>query len=283
MDAGVDPALFSRALCRYMAQGAITFPAWSPKTKLEPVDLLNHGYECVFRDQSIEAGGSTACVAIADPHGHVAVAKYVPRQASTTYHQSADIKISLGDSGFLHLRGDSLLHVSGPQTHTFNTPYQLSVFPPVNGKRPRSMQEHLVDRPKDAVCSVVEMAPQDVMVFATDGLWDNLTPEEIVSVCTDVTKKGRTWQRSGWPARPPIGLPPCVFPAEAERHLQASLAAAIVAEAKAASMDERRASPFSSEMSKFYARDYTGGKSDDICVVVLIARKDESKPPVKRR
>ncbi len=63
------------------------------------------------RDKSIKAGGSTAVVGLLTPDGVLDVA-------------------NLGDSGFIHLRLNAVHSASEPQTHAFNTPFQLSIIPP---------------------------------------------------------------------------------------------------------------------------------------------------------
>jgi protein phosphatase PTC7 len=54
--------------------------------------------------------------------------------------------------------------------------------------------------------------------------------------------------------------------------LQSLLAATIAGEAKLASMDLRRDSPFAKEAQRYYPGDYyRGGKVDDIAVLVIVA------------
>lgn len=74
---GVDPADFAHSLCEYMASAASGFPdgfkARGPP--LRPQELLDVGYRRVIEDKSILAGGSTACIATAEPDGRFEVAK----------------------------------------------------------------------------------------------------------------------------------------------------------------------------------------------------------------
>ncbi|KAG7250505.1 hypothetical protein CRUP_011280, partial [Coryphaenoides rupestris] len=58
---------------------------------------------------------------------------------------------NLGDSGFLVVRGGEVVHRSDEQQHYFNTPFQLSIAPPG-----------------------VEGALGDIILTATDGLFDNM-------------------------------------------------------------------------------------------------------------
>ena len=78
IDQGIDSADFSHGLCNYMAQAAFNFPndfKSAGKSLLQPLDLLQTGYKMVCSDRHIVGGGSTACIAVAEPDGTMSVAK----------------------------------------------------------------------------------------------------------------------------------------------------------------------------------------------------------------
>ncbi|BBN13189.1 protein phosphatase PTC7 [Marchantia polymorpha subsp. ruderalis] len=110
IESGLDPADFSHGLCEFMACAARSWPHGSNTASLHPRDLLQEAYDQVTVDDRIEGGGSTACLAVAEPDGNVEVA-------------------NLGDSGFMHLGLNAVRHITQPQTHAFNTFYQLSKTP----------------------------------------------------------------------------------------------------------------------------------------------------------
>ncbi|OOQ89201.1 protein phosphatase 2C [Penicillium brasilianum] len=278
----VDPADFSHGLCGYMAQSAL---AWdSPADKLRPKQLLQAGYDQVVDDPGIKAGGSTASVGIALPDGRVELA-------------------NLGDSGSVLLRLAAVHHYSVPQTHGFNTPYQLSVIPP----RMRAQASvfggaYLEDFPKDAAVTNVQMQHGDVLLLATDGVFDNLNNQDILKVVTSRMVLTGAWTATEdygvgisdtlaeltvpgglATAFPPPKSPTVSQPNEKENAtlqstltLQSLLAASIAGEAKVASVDFRRDGPFAKEAQRYYPGDYyRGGKVDDICALVIVA-VDES-------
>ncbi|QGI97811.1 hypothetical protein CEK26_010880 [Fusarium fujikuroi] len=80
VDSGVDPADFSHGFCDYMALAAHEHQTGSGPP-LTARQLMQKGYEAICNDNSLRAGGSTACVAIAGADGNLDVA-------------------NLGDSGF---------------------------------------------------------------------------------------------------------------------------------------------------------------------------------------
>jgi protein phosphatase PTC7 len=277
----VDPADFSHGLCGYMAQTAQTWH--EPAERLRPKHLLQAGYDQVVADSTIRAGGSTASVGVALPDGRVELA-------------------NLGDSGSVLIRRAAVHHYSVPQTHGFNTPYQLSVIPP----RMRAQASvfggaFLEDFPRDASVTNVQMQHGDVLIVATDGVFDNINNQDILKLITSrmimtgawtATDSGVMVSKNLRALAAPGGLvdalptssgapPPQKDPADNESRpedqvtLQSVLAATVAGEAKMASVDYRRDGPFAKEAQRYYPGDYyRGGKVDDICVVVVIAIDD---------
>jgi len=71
-DQGINPAMFSNGLCRYMAE-----TTYRPEREedLRPSKILSKAYEQVQQDRIIVAGGSTASIAAVAPSGQMEVAK----------------------------------------------------------------------------------------------------------------------------------------------------------------------------------------------------------------
>jgi protein phosphatase PTC7 len=278
-DSGVDAADFAHALCDNMASASIHYPdsfggSANAPHPLRPTDLLEHGYQSVLQDRRILAGGSTACIAVAGSDATLEVA-------------------NLGDSGYAHLSPFRLNSVSQPQTHAFNTPFQLSKIPPkLVAQAALFGGHHYADYPTDAHLTRCELAHGDVLVFATDGVWDNLSPEDILrTTCRVMIGMG------GWLLRPCSGavevspgfaslakrLPSSSTSVleEAEefgdkvRDLSAVLASAVTREAKEASLSQKRDGPFAREMQKLYPEEnWRGGKADDICTLVVLVMQE---------
>lgn len=172
---GIDSADFSHTLCENMALLARSY------TKpVHPRTLLHNGYQLLLERSDVRGGASTACVGTIRPDGVLMVA-------------------NLGDSGFLILRHGKVHYVSTPQTHAFNTPYQLSVVPPEILDQSRLFGgDFLCDLPKDAQVTSHNLENGDVVVFATDGVWDNLFPSQVLQiVCQEMLGAG------GWILAPP--------------------------------------------------------------------------------
>jgi protein phosphatase PTC7 len=252
MDSGVDPADFSHTFCHHMAAAAHTAPAGMTARQ-----LMQKGYDAVVEDHdAVVAGGSTASVGLLTPDGVLDVA-------------------NLGDSGFIVLRASAVAAFSEPQVHAFNTPYQLSVVPQLTARRQAAFgQTQLADLPSDAEVSRHALSHGDVLVFASDGLWDNLFNQDVLRIVARAMSGAGAWVADGdggTGTAPDLGSLTDAAPS-----LQATIAADLTGAAKAASTNTRLDGPFAKEVKKYYPRErWQGGKADDICVVVAVAAEEK--------
>ncbi|OWP00386.1 5-azacytidine resistance protein azr [Marssonina coronariae] len=259
VDSGVDPADFAHGICDYMAHAAYTHKPEEQSPTLSARSLMQRGFEDICRDDTVLAGGSTACVAVARGDGSLEVA-------------------NLGDSGFVQLRLNAIRSYSEPQTHAFNTPFQLSIIPEkVMAQAAAFGGEQLCDFPKDADISQHQLRHGDVLVFASDGVWDNLSSQDMLKMVSKVMLDAKAWEHTragvsvGKTLRDFITTDDGDAGPEDVPNLQSYLAAGITAEAKAASLNTRVDGPFAREVQKYYPHEnWRGGKVDDICVVVAI-------------
>lgn len=74
VDSGIDPAHFSHGLCQNMVDVAKSATE-SEIQDLHATTLLKEGYARVVADDSVEGGGSTACIAVGRDNGTLEVAK----------------------------------------------------------------------------------------------------------------------------------------------------------------------------------------------------------------
>lgn len=143
---------------------------------------------------------------------------------------------TLGDSGIFvlgHRPGSGRLEVkfrTPQQEHEFGRPYQLGHFPHSN-------------TPDDADLATFVVQSGDVIVAGSDGLLDNLSEHELTE--------------------------------EVDRALRAGLRAPGIVQrlAKAAfdaSIDRKRTTPYSRAATEAFDMVYSGGKKDDISVVVCV-------------
>lgn len=186
-----------------------------------PITILKAGYKNALA--SNHEGSCTAALAIKNGPSSIAIA-------------------NLGDSGIALFRGDNLIWQSSQQEYLFNYPYQLSSD---KDAIPKDADRHLLTKLKSG----------DILILATDGLWDNLYNKEITKYLDD------------------------------DLDVE-DIATNLAVSAFHASNDEKRWGPFSqASVENLYSAspyaeeedfvpppapliDYMGGKPDDITVIV---------------
>ncbi|XVF73706.1 hypothetical protein PTKIN_Ptkin13bG0004300 [Pterospermum kingtungense] len=176
-----------------------------PKGSIDPARVLQKAHS-----GTKAKGSSTACfMALTDQDLHA---------------------INLGDSGFMVVRDGCTVFRSPAQQHDFNFTYQLERG--YNGDLPSSGQVF-----------TLSVAWGDVVIAGTDGLFDNLSNNEITAVVVHAVR---------------AGLGPQVT------------AQKIPALARQRAQDRDRQTPFSTAGIRYY-----GGKLDDITVIVSYITSSE--------
>lgn len=166
-------------------------------------------------------GASTACVAVLDGN-------------------NLDITW-VGDSQILVVRDGYPLMITPEQTHSFNFPFQLGFGS--------------TDTPDDAKLHRIPVQPGDIIVAASDGLWDNIHVPEVISIVNSETNsltKGFEFEDRGGDFREPAY----------------ESAVQLAHRAFDLSLDPTWESPFCVESRRTQGTDFMGGKPDDITVVV---------------
>jgi protein phosphatase PTC7 len=187
-----------------------------PKGSIDPARVLEKAYSTTKAK-----GSSTACIiALTDQGLHA---------------------INLGDSGFMVVRNGCTIFRSPVQQHDFNFTYQLE-------------NSSHGDMPSSGQVFTIPVAPGDVIIAGTDGLFDNLYNNDITAVVVHAIR---------------AGFGPQVT------------AQKIAALARQRAQDTNRQTPFSAAAQDAGIR-YYGGKLDDTTVVVsYITSNNENSKPLK--
>ncbi|GLI60197.1 hypothetical protein VaNZ11_002267 [Volvox africanus] len=144
-DDGVDPSAYSRDLMRAAAA-------------------------------SLEAAGGkmSARMALADAHLTVKHAGSCTGLVGVLPPNSNSLQvINLGDSGLRLVRGGRLAMATRPQSHAHNMPYQLACPDEPVCDTDSTVQGDLYNIPLEV---------GDIIIMATDGLYDNLWPEDMLDI-----------------------------------------------------------------------------------------------------
>lgn len=171
-------------------------------------ELTKRMLKCAEIADQIATGASTAVVASIGQDGFLRA-------------------LSVGDSACMVIRNGKATAKTRDILHYFECPYQLSVDSP--------------DRPRDGTKMNIELMRGDLILMASDGIFDNLTDEQIVEI------------------------------AMKEKGLQ-TIAKRVSEVSRKVSLDRNAATPYAKEAQRYGDPDYAdglGGKVDDVsCIVV---------------
>ncbi|KAA0051669.1 putative protein phosphatase 2C 55 isoform X2 [Cucumis melo var. makuwa] len=196
---------------RELMSNSVSAVQEEPKGSIDPARVLEKAHS-----KTKAKGSSTACIIALTEQGLHA--------------------INLGDSGFMVVRDGCTIFRSPVQQHDFNFTFQLESGN--NGDLPSSGQVFSVP-----------VAPGDVIIAGTDGLFDNLYNNEITAVVVHAMRAGLGAQVT---------------------------AQKIAALARQRAQDKDRQTPFSTAAQDAGFR-YYGGKLDDITVVVSYVTSSNDK------
>lgn len=160
---GINPALFSRALCSYLKQ---SFLMDDPNISL--VQRIKNAFNALIKqtlqaDKSLKEkpfGSSTVCAVVLEGN-----------QAQVA---------NIGDSGFILFRQGKVIFRTDIQQHRFNAPFQLLLGP----------DGHIRDATEKAQEEVLTLQSGDVLLLASDGVLDNVTEKELGITVDRYASKG---------------------------------------------------------------------------------------------
>lgn len=135
-DVGVDPARFTRRLARLVKCEISRMNTIHPKKAVQ-----------ISLAKNKRRGSCTACV--------MSLQGGILRG------------VNVGDSGFILIRGERVVHETKSMRTAFNSPLQISHDRTIDIDRASSMR--------------VRVKEGDILVFATDGLWDNVFTEKVTT------------------------------------------------------------------------------------------------------
>lgn len=195
-------------------------------------------------------------------------------------HDRALKSVNLGDSGFVIVRAGQLLARTSEQQHYFNCPFQLGT--------------DSMDSVQMASALDLSLEHGDWLIVATDGLWDNVFPADILDVVNDhhtaaVDEERKRRRPAKLEAAAPVeksgdemdvDTPESASDSDMEQTKEQhdlsladadpqALAQRLADLAQRVAMDERVASPFAVNAQEA-GHLFLGGKMDDITVVAAL-------------
>ncbi|CAM9445426.1 unnamed protein product [Chrysoparadoxa australica] len=249
---GVDPRNFSRSLMRWAESYILSMAPRPGENELvmppKPHQVLSAAWEMTLAEGVV--GSSTACVATLDyeldqltfsnigdngvvvlRHIDSDVAGYMRNKQTPRHMRTSDLRIAF---------------ISQQQLRSFNLPFQFGYTNVTDGNN--------FETPHDTVNTAFPVLPGDIIIIATDGLFDNVELDEICNMALEWEVK---W--FGGPLR------------KLRKHNNAALtdlAETLAMRARDLSLDTSRDSPFAL-LAKENDCLWSGGIPDDITVAAL--------------
>lgn len=214
-DQGIDAGVFSRSLM-LSAKNAIEYGQ---------TDVWNVMMDAAATvEENCIKGSATCCLVVVDTL------------------QGRLTSANIGDSGYVIIgsspRNDKphIKFRTPQQEHTFGYPYQLG-------------HQDMADKAEHAMLAHIPLVPDDVLVMGSDGLWDNVSEDEILHIVLEEKNSPST-------PRP------------------MNIAQKLTKAAFYNSHDKGKVTPYSLGATEAFEMVFNGGKQDDIAVVVALFSGD---------
>lgn len=237
-ESGVNPADYSRGLMQVACMYLEGTGPFSQEQR-PPGPLIDpRGALHAAHMRTRVAGSSTACVMQLDQARRMLVAA------------------NLGDSGFIVIRGGKIIARSKPLQHYFDCPLQLGCYPDF---------VEATDTADMADLYRVPLQPGDIIVAGSDGLWDNAFEHEIIKSVTTNADAQQAANKLAALARVHASDPEFASP--------------YTREALSQGLDLpwwEKLFGASFKNGRFQLRQLTGGKQDDITVIVAQVHAEAS-------
>jgi protein phosphatase PTC7 len=143
---------------------------------------------------------------------------------------------------------------------------------------------HYSETPSQADIYNHKLKHGDIVLFATDGVWDNLSAQDVLQIVQRVMEEEGYWFQSHKSSGAETMVNDTLIrsmPRRIDNSMQKSfmpgqIAANVMRAAKLAGLDRRRDGPFAKEVKQHYPHEgWAGGKPDDIAVVVCVAVQED--------
>jgi len=218
----------------------------------DPQEILGFAY-----NQNKSTGSCTACIATIDENqirvsnlgdsGFVLLRYIEPLKTESSENNENNNQENFpgAGNGELDIKESGswvVVHQSKEQQHYFNCPRQLGT--------------NSTDSPLDADQYILDCLPGDLIVMATDGMYDNVSPEEVCDILSNLDFKTEIDDVCN----------------DIDEVL-GKTAHVLALEASEAQADRERMTPFAVS-ARAHGFNFAGGKPDDITIVVSLVQKE---------
>jgi len=165
---GVNPAFIARQMC--LNAHAIAKENSKLNIPHNPQTLMSRAYDKIKANSEVEAGSTTCCILTVEG----------------TQAQPVVRSANLGDSGYIIIRNGEVVAYSDFQRVDL-APMQLAIIP----DRFASIGAIQTD-PAQADVKEHPVEDGDIIILASDGLWDNCSVQDMTVLVTEMSQRGAT-------------------------------------------------------------------------------------------
>ncbi|KAL9642323.1 hypothetical protein ABK040_007321 [Willaertia magna] len=140
---------------------------------LTPKEILKNAYQRIIENKQVLAGSTTACIVHVDKYSKLLKCCNLGDSGCSIYR-----KIKKNDNNSIDNNNETYECVfqSEELQHYFNCPYQLGIVPT------EMMDTTYHDIPEDGIEEDFQLKENDIIIIATDGVWDNLFHSDIIEI-----------------------------------------------------------------------------------------------------
>ena len=137
----IDSGYIARQMCRNMKTYS--------ENENNPIDILEKSYNKIVENKEVDSGSTTVCL--------LSLQDYILKSAN------------IGDSGYLIIRNNKKLFRSLRRGIRYPVPDQLAII-----SDEFKNEKFASDKVSDAINETHILKTGDIIILATDGLWDNI-------------------------------------------------------------------------------------------------------------
>jgi len=238
----------------------------SSRVMITPAEVIGQAHERIKADNIV--GSSTALVAVIDGGRHqlhfsnlgdcgIILLRHIDSNVAGSLKRETRIPRALRTNDL------RVNFVSQQQLRSFNHPHQLGW----TGKDVDDVEERLFETSAECCTSSIHIRRGDIIIMATDGLFDNVELEDVTKIALEWEQKNKFITGGGISERAKRWRKGSSMTTESAEAVQ-DLAQALVERARENSLDNSTDSPFAI-LAKENDVMWNGGMPDDCTVLVM--------------
>lgn len=146
---GVNPALIARQMC-------LNAKEYSNLT-INPLEIMTYSYQKIILNNEVESGSTTCCI--------------------LSINDNIITSSNIGDCQYIVIRNNNMIFKSNIHRFEDNSIKQLAIIP----EKYKNINA-ISNCPNESIIESFNVKNNDIIIMATDGLWDNIFLNDIYHI-----------------------------------------------------------------------------------------------------